>query len=95
VYNSVFKMLKEFYYVSVEILYRVFQKSFTMVFQMLLFAECYKNAYTEKRKTTHEWWIVFPLLSVNFFVTLATQYRLEYSCKALFETPCIILNIEP
>jgi hypothetical protein len=29
-------------------------------------------------------------LSVNVFVTLATQQLLEYHCKALFETLCII-----
>jgi hypothetical protein len=28
-------------------------------------------------------------LSVNVFVTLATQQHLEYRCKSLFETPCI------
>jgi hypothetical protein len=36
-------------------------------------------------------------LSVNVFVTLATQQHLEYNCKALSETPCIIIGsrIEP
>jgi hypothetical protein len=30
-------------------------------------------------------------LSVNVIVTLATQYHLEYHCKALSEAPCIRL----
>jgi hypothetical protein len=34
-------------------------------------------------------WLVCTPLSVNVFLTLATQQRLEYHCKALFETPCI------
>jgi hypothetical protein len=32
-------------------------------------------------------WIVCTPLSVNVFVRIATQYHLEYHCKALFETP--------
>jgi hypothetical protein len=31
-------------------------------------------------------------LSVKVFVTLATQWHLECSCKALFETPCITIE---
>jgi hypothetical protein len=33
--------------------------------------------------------IVCTPLSVNVFVTLATQQHLKYHCKALFETLCI------
>jgi hypothetical protein len=32
---------------------------------------------------------VCTALSVNIFVTLATQYHLEYHCKALSELPSI------
>jgi hypothetical protein len=35
-----------------------------------------------------ERWIVCTPLSVNVFVTLATQQHLEYHCKALSEKPC-------
>jgi hypothetical protein len=35
--------------------------------------------------------MVWPL-SVNVFVTLATQYHLEYYCEALFETHCITIE---
>jgi hypothetical protein len=34
-------------------------------------------------------WIACTSLSVNVFLTLATQQYLEYHCKPLFETPCI------
>jgi hypothetical protein len=36
--------------------------------------------------------IVYTPLSLNVFVKLATQQHLEYSCKALFETPCIYIS---
>jgi hypothetical protein len=39
-----------------------------------------------------ERWRVYKPLSVNVFVTLATQYHLEYNCKALFEAHCIFLS---
>jgi hypothetical protein len=42
-----------------------------------------------------ERWIVsvsMPL-HANVFVTLATQYHLEYRCKSLFETPCIPVKV--
>jgi hypothetical protein len=41
--------------------------------------------------------IVCTPLSVNVFVTLATQQHLQYHCKTFFETPCIIIesHIEP
>jgi hypothetical protein len=42
-------------------------------------------------------WIICTPLSVNVFVTLATELHLEYYCKTLFETPCITSrsHIEP
>jgi hypothetical protein len=59
-----------------------------MVFKMLLCGECYEN--DERR-------IVCTPLSVNVFVTLATQQQLEYHCKTLVEIPCITSgsHIEP
>jgi hypothetical protein len=44
-----------------------------------------------------EKWIVCTPLSVNVFLTLATQEHLEYHYKALFETPYITngSQIEP
>jgi hypothetical protein len=41
--------------------------------------------------------IVCTPLSINVFVTLATQQNLEYHCKVIFETPCIASgsNIQP
>jgi hypothetical protein len=36
-----------------------------------------------------ERWVVCTPLSVNVFVTLATQQRFQHNCKALFETLCI------
>jgi hypothetical protein len=34
-------------------------------------------------------WIVCTPLSVNGFVSLATQQHFKYHCEALFKTPCI------
>jgi hypothetical protein len=31
---------------------------------------------------------IFTSLDTKVFITLATQERLEYQCKALLETPC-------
>jgi hypothetical protein len=42
-----------------------------------------------KRWWFTEQWLVCTPLSMNIFVTLITHHRLEYNCKALFETPCI------
>jgi hypothetical protein len=58
-----------------------FKKRFTMAFQMLLCGECYENVS------------YCTLFSVNVFVTLLTQWHLEYYCKALFETPCILVML--
>jgi hypothetical protein len=58
---------------------------------MLFCGECYENVQDVEQ------WIVYTPLSVNVFVTLATQKHLEYHCKALFETPRITSesHIEP
>jgi hypothetical protein len=41
-----------------------------------------------------EWWIICMPLSVTcIFVTLATQQRLEFHCKALFKTPSMYFQI--
>jgi hypothetical protein len=60
-----------------------------MVFEMLLCGE-----FT---KTFVERWIVCTSLGVNVFITLTTEYHLEYHCKAVFETPYITSGsrIEP
>jgi uncharacterized membrane protein (DUF373 family) len=42
---------------------RCFEKIFTIVFQMLLFAECYKNVYTYRRTN-------YPLFKVLNYVVL-------------------------
>jgi hypothetical protein len=53
------------------------------------YSECCSVASVER-------WIASTPLSVNLFVSLATQ-KLENHCKALFETPCITCgsHIEP
>jgi hypothetical protein len=57
--------------------------------------ECYENVYTERRTNCPSFniWMVCTALSVNFFVTLATQQYLEYHCKVIFETPCITITL--
>jgi hypothetical protein len=47
----------------------------------------YSNCYTLNG------FIVCTPLSIKVFVTLATQSHLEYHCKALFETPCITVEV--
>jgi hypothetical protein len=45
-----------------------------MVFQMLVYCECYKKFALKGVQTVHiERWVVCTLLSVNIFVTPATQ----------------------
>jgi hypothetical protein len=62
-----------------------------MVFQMC--GEWYKPSIVKG----DERGIVCTPLSVNVFITLATQQQLEHLSKALFETPCITSgsHIEP
>jgi hypothetical protein len=40
-----------------------------------------------------ERWTVCTPVSVNVFITLATQQHLQYHCKRILETPCIIYFI--
>jgi hypothetical protein len=40
-----------------------------------------------------ERWTFSTHLSVNVFVTLASEQRLEYNCKVLFETPCTLESL--
>jgi hypothetical protein len=47
----------------------------------LLHLKVYKPSTAEHL----EWWIVCKPLSVNVFITLATQYNLEYPCIALLK----------
>jgi hypothetical protein len=47
------------------------------------------NAYKLSIVQRVRWWIVCTPLSINVFITLATQKHLEYNCKALLETLCI------
>jgi hypothetical protein len=41
-----------------------------------------------------EQWIVCTSLSVNVFITLATQQLLEYHYEARFETPCTLITCQ-
>jgi hypothetical protein len=82
--------------------YKVFKKSFAMVFQILLCGECYENVCTLKTYKLSsvevvERWVACTPLSVNGLVTLVTQYHSGYHCKAIFKTPCITSGsrIEP
>jgi hypothetical protein len=63
---------------------------------MLLCGECYENVYTFYAYKLFiiqgvERWLVCKPLSVSVFVTLASQFHLEYRCKAFFETLCTIV----
>jgi hypothetical protein len=60
----------------------------------MLYVELIKNAGCLKKSFAMaiqiqgvERWIVCTPLSVNVFVTIATQQISKYHCKALFETP--------
>jgi hypothetical protein len=55
------------------------------VLRKLLYLKAYKLSVVEDVERL----IVCTPLSINVFVTLATQYHLEYHCKALIETPYI------
>jgi hypothetical protein len=55
------------------------------VFQQELYSHIPNVTYKHR-------WIVCTPLSLNIFVTLASQYHLEYHCIALFETPRITIG---
>jgi hypothetical protein len=60
-----------------------------MIFQMLLSGQCYENVYNLNTLNVDSLYV-----SVNVFVTLATQQHLEYHCKSLFNTPCILTGMQ-
>jgi hypothetical protein len=75
-------------------LYRVLQKELYSciqtvtvwrVLRKLLHLKAYKLSIVQH----HGWLMVCMPLSLNVFITLATQWNLEYRCKALLETPCV------
>jgi hypothetical protein len=67
--------------------FQSWKKPITSIFRVEISA-----ARAEKRFTVQylERWTIRPPLSVNVFVTLATQEDFEYHCKAIFETHCIL-----